>query len=316
MTLRRDDVRDDAARGGRRILSAFRTHWSWPLTAAVLPERLRFRLLSWVARSDRVEYPEESAAYAGATRFGFARLGADGAADSDEAAWQRAWRLVQLVDHFDLFSALLRTPASLTRGTEVVGAWPTHGPFLAITYHWGGGLGALAHLATGGRIAHFVSARFDRASLGFDPWRWRYAALRGRIIERASGGAIIYTGGASARIREAFAKGHCVIGLCDAVIDSDRSRLEAPFGSLSVSIPTGLLRLAVTSRVPVVSFAAGFDRATGRRNLWIDDARVFDDAGELARTLARRLFELVERDPPAWHMWPHAQRLLNDAGSG
>lgn len=294
----------------RATVSAFQTHWRWPLATATLPWPVRFRALSRIARKDRVAFPEEAAAYAEARRFGFARLPENSGTIAGEAEWCRAWRLVQLVDHDDLFYTLRHRRSTVARSLEVIGEWPAKGPFLALTYHWGAGLLALAHLAQNGRRARFVSARFDQRSLGDDAWRWRYARLRGRAIERLCGGSIIYTGDATDRIVAALKQGDCVVGLCDALIDEGRSRVDAPFGDLRLSMPRGLLRLAVASSATVVPFAAGVDRATGRRDLEVGEARSYTDEAALAANLSERLLKLVQRDPAAWHMWPHASRIL------
>jgi len=297
------------ARDGMTTQAA-RTHWVWPAIAAALPSRERFRLLAHVAGSDRVVFPEEAAAYALAMRFGYARLPETGSDRADEATWRRAWRLVQLVDHADLFVALTRGRRWFSGQADVRGNWPATGPFLAVTFHWGAGLGSLGHLANAGHRAHFLSGRFGEADFGNDSWRMRYVRLRIRAIESATGVPVIYTGGASSQIADAFSRGTSVVALCDVPVPAGRSAIAAPRNGLLLRMPLGLARIACARRIPVVSFVAGVDRATGRRHLEIDVARVFSEPMSLAEVLADRLESHLEHDAAAWHMWPHAAELL------
>ncbi len=292
-------------------MTAGRTHWRWPMLAAALPARARFRLLARVAASDHVVFPDEVAAYALATHFGFTRLPETGTVAADEATWRRAWRLVQLVDHADLFVAMTRAHDWFDASADVRGAWPVRGPFLAVTYHWGAGLGSLQNLARTGNRAHFLSGRFNGADFGYDAWRLRYVRLRARATERASGASIIYTGGATAQIEAAFSEGSSVVALCDVPVRLGRSAIAAPLGRLQLTIPLGLIRIACVLRIPVVSFSAGLDRATGRRHLAIQGAQTFADPQALATVLAAQLESLLGRDGAAWHMWPYADRLLS-----
>jgi len=283
----------------------------WPVAAAALPARAHFRLLARVAASDSVAFPEEAQAYALAKEFAYARLPETGAGLVDEATWRRAWRLVQLIDHADLFVALTRGPRWFSNQADVVGSWPATGPFLAMTFHWGAGLGALADLANAGHRTHFLSGRFADADFGNDAWRVRYVKLRKRVTESVTGAPVIYTGGASAHIDDAFARDTSVVALCDVPPTAGRSAIAAPINGLQLRMPLGLARLACARGIPVVCFIAGVDRATGRRRLAIDEARVFSDPASLAAALAVRLGSALERDAAAWHMWPYASALLS-----
>lgn len=292
-------------------MGAARTHWAWPVAAAALPPRARFRLLARVAASDNVAFPEEAQAYALAKRFGYARLPETGPTPVDEATWRRAWRLVQLMDHADLFVALTRGSRWFNGQADVRGDWPATGPFLAVTFHWGAGLGSLGHLANSGHRARFLSGRFADADFGNDAWRVRYVKLRIRAVERVTGAPVIYTGGASSHIDDAFARGTCVVALCDVPPSAGRSTIDASLNGLQLRMPLGLARLACARRIPVVSFVAGVDRVTGRRHLAIDEARIFSDPASLAAALAARLGTQLECDAAAWHMWPYAADLLS-----
>jgi hypothetical protein len=280
-------------------MSAIATHWGWPALAAALPWPAGFALLARVASADRVRFETEDAAYAQARRFGGTGLPDAGAANA--AAWRRAWRLVRLVSRSDRW---------LDRNVSVHGAWPTSGPFLAVTCHWGAGLWALRHLARAGNRSRFLARRLSKAEFGGDPGRRRYMHMRIRATERASRAPVIYTGGATAEIAAALDEGTCIVALCDVPLTAGRSKIEVPFRGGRLTMPRGLIALACARNAPVVLFSAGIDRSTGQRRLDIAPAGIFRDPVVMAGALARWLDDLLARDAPAWHMWPYAAELF------
>ncbi len=290
-------------------MSVAATHWGWPLLAAALPWPAAFALLSRVARSDAAIFDAEAAAWAQAAALGGARL-PESSADADETTWRRAWRLVQLVDHADLFLARTRSDRWLDRHVDVHGAWPVGGAFLALTVHWGAGLWALRDLGRAGHRARFLARRLSDAEFAGDPWRRRYMTLRIDATERATRAPLITTGGATARIAASLARRTPIVALCDVPLPAARTKIDAPFRGRRLVMPRGLIALACEQEVPVVVFSAGLDRATGRRRLDIAPLERFRDPAAMAASLARRLDELLVRDSAAWHMWPYAAELI------
>jgi hypothetical protein len=290
-------------------VSAAATHWKWPLLAASLPWPSAFALLSRVARSDAVTFDAEAAAWAQAARLGATRLPEAGG-EVDEATWRRAWRLVQLVDHADLFLARTRGDRWLDRHVDVHGAWPLAGAFLALTFHWGAGLWALRDLGRSGHRARFLARRLSDAEFGGDPWRRRYMTLRVDATERATRAPLISTGGATAKISASLARGNPIVALCDVPLPAPRTKIDVPFRGRRLVMPRGLIAIVCEQAIPVVVFSAGLDRTTGRRRLDIAPIERFRDPTTMAESLAHRLDELLERDPAAWHMWPYAADLI------
>jgi len=286
------------------------THWLWPALAALLPWPAGMRLLDRMASSG-LRLRNEEAAWRQATRHARTHLPEAQGHSADEARWRRAWRLTQLVEHADLFLGLTRSSAWLRRHVDVTGAWPERGPFLAVGNHWGAGLWALRHLRASGHRARFLLRGISESDLEQDRWLTRYMKLRVIATRRALGTALIYTGNASEEIARSWASGTSVIALFDVPPDRARTSISAALGRGRIKVPLGLMRLACERGIPVVSFAAGVDRATGRRTLTIGAAQTWNDADSLAASLARRLDALLTQDSAAWHMWPHAGELLD-----
>jgi hypothetical protein len=291
-------------------MSTVQTHWQWPALAATLPAVAGFALLEKVANTDRVRFPAEEEAWINARLLDGTHLPEDGGRAPNEMRWRRAWRLVQLIDHADLYIASTRRASWIDANVTIEGAWPAAGPILAVTCHWGAGLWALRHLARSGHPAHFLARALEDDAPGADAWHRRYGRLRIRATERASHAPVIYTGGATDRIAAAWNRGGSIVALCDVPLPPGRSKIEVPFRGRTLLMPRGLVALACARGIPVVTFAAGPDRATGRRWLGIAPARVYTDPLELATDLAQHLERLIERDTAAWHMWPYAAQLL------
>ena len=293
-------------------MSTAQTHWQWPALAATLPAPAGFALLERIANADRVRFPAEEEAWVNARGLNGTHLPEDGNRLGHEMRWRRAWRLVQLIDHADMFLASTRRARWLDVNVTTEGAWPQAGtPMLAVTCHWGAGLWALRHLARSGHPAHFLARALEDDAHGADAWQRRYGRLRIRATERASGRPVIYTGGATDRIGAAWARGDSVVALCDVPLPPGRSKIAVPFRGRTLLMPQGLIREACARGIPVVTFASGPDRATGRRWLGIARARVYSDPMALATALAQHLERLIERDTAAWHMWPYAAELVS-----
>ncbi len=167
-------------------MSTAQTHWQWPALAATLPAQAGFALLEKIANSDRVRFPAEEEAWINARGLSGTHLPEDGGRPPNEIRWRRAWRLVQLVDHADLFIASTRRAGWIDANVSIEGAWPATGPILAVTCHWGAGLWALRHLARSGHPAHFLARALEDDAPGADAWRRRYGRLRIRATERAA----------------------------------------------------------------------------------------------------------------------------------
>ncbi len=135
--------------------------------------------------------------------------------------------------------------------------------------------------------------------------------MRIRATERATRAPVIYTGGATAEIAQAFDARSPIVALCDVPLPPGRSKIETPFRGGRLAMPRGLIALACARGIPIVTFSAALDRATGRRQLDIAPAEIHHDPAAMAAALARTLEALLARDSAAWHMWPYAAELLS-----
>jgi hypothetical protein len=272
--------------------NSFRELIFWPALAAALPWRLGFRLLDSIASRGAVFSGSTADAIAGAASV---------APIADERDWKRRYRLTRLVDHCDMFLMRTRGMRWFRRHVDVEGEWPAKGPFIAMTFHWGAGLWALARMHESGVPVRFVAARTEKDQYRDDFAAGLYARFRFRTVERAGGGPVIYTGGATAAIREALAQGHAVVALYDIPAGMTTKTVQTTVCGRPVALPAGMANLAVQAGVPVVAFEMGLDYRTGRRQLRIEPSFIPETAQMFADRLAVSMTRLLGIDTAAWH---------------
>ncbi|MEP7084734.1 MAG: hypothetical protein ABI854_08355 [Betaproteobacteria bacterium] len=272
-----------------------------PAAAAILPWTLGFRLLRRFARNADL-FPElTEAACNGALTV---------SPIEDVTAWKQRYRLIRLVDHCDMFLLRTRSRRWLRKHADVQGEWPSKGPFIAMSFHWGQGIWALADLHSIGPPVRLLAARLDKSEFGDDWVSYAYARSRNRTVELAAGAPIIYVGGARRQLESALADGHIVLALYDLPPTAGHSTLLTRVCERVIKLPSGLASLAAASGVPIVPFSLGIDYETGRRQLRIEEPFLPADAQEFADRLAVSLTRLIRMDTAAWHLSSHAPHFF------
>jgi hypothetical protein len=219
------------------------------------------------------------------------------------ARWRAAYRLIQLVDHADLYLSFFRSDRWMKKYLNLTGSdWPRNSPFLAITFHWGTGLWSLRHLRSQGMVTAFLSARFNKKTFANRLVAYYYSRLRTREVERIGLARVIYKGGSVPRLLEAFRLGKSVAALID-VPPGEATCLPIQLFQRRAWWPSGLVRLAVSGNIPVVAFTVSLDHQTGRRHLDITGSLPAHDQHQLMESLVGCFSEAISRDPPAWHFW-------------
>ena len=268
-----------------------------PALAAGLPWAWGFALLKKFAATADL-FPElTDAACKGALTV---------SAIDDITAWKQRYRLIRLVDHCDMFLLRTRSRTWLRKHADVEGDWPAKGPFIAMSFHWGQGIWALADLHSIGPPVRLLAARLDRSAFGKDWVSYAYARSRNRTVESAAGAPIIYVGGATQAVRRALVDGHIVLALYDLPPTEGHSTLLTRVCGRLIKLPSGLAKLAAASGVPIVPFSLGIDYQSGRRQLRIEEPFHPASAQEFADRLALSLTRLIQKDTAAWHLSSHA----------
>lgn len=272
-----------------------------PALAAALPWTWGFRLLRRFAANADL-FPELTDA---------ACNGAQTVSPIDDVtAWKQRYRLIRLVDHCDMFLLRTRSRRWLRKHADVEGAWPANGPFIAMSFHWGQGIWALADLHSIGPPVRLLAAKLDKSEFGDDWVSYAYARSRNRTVELAAGAPIIYVGGARRLLERALADGHIVLALYDLPPTAGHSTLLTKVCDRVIKLPAGLANLAAASGVPIVPFSLGIDYDSGRRQLRIEEPFLPASAQEFADRLAVSLTRLIRMDTAAWHLSSHAPHFF------
>jgi phosphatidylinositol dimannoside acyltransferase len=274
-----------------------------PGLGSALPWPLCFQLLKGLSTS-RWLFPEETErALRNACKF--SRV-------ANPRAWSDDYRLVRLVDYTDLYLSRFRRDRWLERYLDVEGpGWPRSRGFLAITFHWGAGLWGLRHLRSQRHNATVLVRRLDQQEFSGMPLVYGYARLRTAETAHAGGAPVIFAGtGSIPAMRRTIASGFPVVGLFDVSIGEQRNSLDAAFLGGTASFPRGLVFLAVSGSIPVVTYRVALDRETGRRRLILSPPLVAQSEQELLAVLVRHLEEAIREYSAAWHNWPGVEAFF------
>ncbi|QBQ53526.1 hypothetical protein [Nitrosococcus wardiae] len=266
-----------------------------PGTAIFLPWPLCFRLYRYLSRYSWLYGEQTAQALAAAQSI---------IPVADPARWCAAYRLIQLVDHGDLYLSLFRSDRWMCKYLSFTGSdWPKNTPFLAITFHWGTGLWSLRHLRSQGITAAFLSVRLDKKIFAHRRVAYYYARLRLREVERVGSAQVIYKGGSVPRLLATLRQGKSVVALIDVPPSEGGNCLPVQLFQRQAWWPSGLVRLAVNEAIPAVAFTVSLNHATGQRYLHVTGPLPSQDQHQLVEALAGCFSEAISRDSPAWHFW-------------
>lgn len=250
-------------------------------------------------------------------RLPAAELGGQQAAEQAEkmgfavdADWlRRHWRCAAL-DRQDNLARLLRRSLTADERLEVQGTWP-QAPFVALGLHWGTGFPALEHLQISGLKPSFVFMPEDPGRLPSRPARI-YNRLHLRAL--AGFGSGIQVGGAYRAIQDTLAAGGVPVVLIDAPPQPE-SRLAdvRQEAERTVRLRAGVLGLLAQCHVPYVFFRCWKPPRAARRLLEIGTRGRSDDSAEIAAQAAEFLLASLRLDGAQWHLWPHAEKLMEYA---
>lgn len=269
-----------------------------PMLVAVLPWALGARLAKLFARLPWLYGDVVRASVAQATEFGLV---------GDPRAFARDNRWLRIIDHADLWLSRWRGVSYARRWVRRDGAWPDGtGPLIAITFHWGAGLfGIRAAHATGRDIA-CLSTRYTPAHVGHLSVVWRYGWLRLAECEAVSGLPLLYAGEAARPMLRTLQQGHSLLAVLDVPAGDVGGGQRVRLLDRDAMLPTGLLKVAQRTRVPVVFFAVDVDPVTLVRRLRVSAPFVVDDRETALQRAADALDALIRERPSAWQFWPQA----------
>lgn len=270
-----------------------------PGACALLGSRLGGRLLDSLAGMESLFRAHVDAMARGRRRIS----NADG-----DAAFRFQARRYCLAEHRDFYRSRWFGPRLAARHLRDRDApWPERGGFLALGFHRAGGFHVLDDLAAHGfrpLFLHRPPAPGSVVSRLTAHWRVNH-------LRRMGGGELLATGGSYQRIRDALGNSAVVVALADVPADAGQSSCEVTVAGCRLKLRSGLFRLAVEARVPVVFFHTALDSASSYR-LHVSQARIFDTAEMLARQAGAELETSLRADDAAWHYLNGVEHLLSE----
>ncbi|MDR2690319.1 MAG: hypothetical protein LBB76_11265 [Azoarcus sp.] len=262
--------------------------------AVVLPYRLSFAILRWRAARG-VDDPAANKAFAMACAHGQA---------SDRAAFCRRFVLYRLVDELDQALISFRGWGWHRRWVRTQGPQPpTHGPLLAITFHYGAGMHAVRALGCHEQGISIIHAPPEAAvTLGDTVGLW-LARLRRVALRRLSGAEGIVIGHAATQSLARLAAGGAILALADVPHFGQQRTVSVPFCGDRVGLTTGLARLAIRAQAPVYVFSCALADDSPHRLLRIHGPLPITDPVALTQEIGHLFEATVQADPAAWHYW-------------
>ncbi|SFN52872.1 hypothetical protein [Dokdonella immobilis] len=273
-----------------------------PILIALLPWRIGFAVLRFMARHDRSHNAAIEQAWLAA---------APHCPGEDAANWKWRFRLLRLLERVDTWLVFLRSSRWWARHIDRDGEWPRErGPFVMLTYHWGGGQWIWRQLQEQGMPAHFIARRAHANDLGAGRVALWYARVREWGITRHGNRDIIFTGGSRRRIDEVMGAGGSVVGMMDLPPAAHQKTIEQPLLDGVVRIPLGLANLAAEVAASVLLFHCSFDIGTGRRKLKLLTLPAGCPAEEIGRQYLAELDRCLRRESAFWQLWPTAPLMF------
>jgi phosphatidylinositol dimannoside acyltransferase len=273
-----------------------------PFLIALLPWKVGFRVLKWMARRNPVGNGNVEQAWQVAKTY---------VPDQDAADWKWRFRLLQLLERVDTWLVLMRSSRWWKSHIRQTGSWPAEpGPCVLLTYHWGGGQWIWRQLHEHGFESHFLARRAEAADLGAGRVALWYGRVREYGLVRQGAGPVIFAGRSSERVLKTLGAGHCVVGMLDLPGSAGQATVQRPLLGGKIEIPFGLARLAFDAGVPVVLFSCAFDVESGDRSLTIVPLARATDPEAVATRYIEHLDRCLQLESAFWQLWSAAPLML------
>jgi hypothetical protein len=231
---------------------------------------------------------------------------------TDRPAWQRRWRMLELVESRDMWFCLAGRSASVLSRVETSGPHPpAQGQVLLIGLHWGTSVLALAWLQRAGLQPRLVYRRVMPDMRREAPFQYFYLKAMVRFIKRVCGQAAIQVPGGKSDVDDALQAGSNLVILMDTPVVGKRRVREVRFLGETVKLHADGFDLVTGTGAPCVFFCMGLEDENGAtKSLSFSTPMVEDDPAALAAVLSSQFDEYIQRDSAQWRLWHGAEQLF------
>lgn len=266
-----------------------------PAVAALLPWSWTYRLLRQLSRFSWLYREETELAEPAAIANGIFETG---------PVWRRHFRINKLIDGVDPWLIRFRSKRWMEKHLEVKGSWPTDGPFVALSIHWGAGMWGIRHIQHNSQPVSVIARPVSEWGTVFSTPKRIYIEFYEREIERAGGTDITVTGpGLTKRMANQIEMGHGLLALLDVPKGKNEGGFPVEFLGQPTYFATGIVNIAVKHNWPIVPYAIGVDFKTGKRQLEIRPPIKVADTHDAVTQLAAYFDDVVRREPTLWLFW-------------
>lgn len=217
-------------------------------------------------------------------------------------------------DEMDLFIYLFGFSRRFIRGVKIEGeenlkeALRKRGGIL-LSAHFGGGFWILPFLKEKGVKAHFFSADIKREHYPSKKALYFYHRLRNWVVERASGGRVLFKQDGKKDLIKVLKEGGWVVILFDVPPFLVRENMEVSFLKKRAFFPKGIISIARETNSPILPFFSFLDEGRQRRICFEEPIHVIDEEECVKRCVKLIENRVIER-PDHWHFWPIADQFF------
>jgi len=180
---------------------------------------------------------------------------------------------------------------------------------ILLSAHFGGGFWIFPFLRDLGIEAHFFSADIRREDYSFKKALYLYDRMCNWVVERASGGRVLYKRERKRGLMGPLEQGKWMIVLFDVPPFLVKENMEVSFFGKKAFFPKGIISIGKKMDVPIVPFFSYLDKGKYRRVCFEKPIYVKDEE-KCVEECVRLIEKKITERPDHWHLWPSADQFF------
>jgi len=283
-----------------RQMGDFLTYILLPLVCVVLPYSWGQNLLLLVAQRGWLLQSRSALALQQAQKF---------IEVTDTNAWQRSWRLVEMMEARDLWLAVAGRSNSISRRIRVHNLPQARTGLVLLGLHYGPTAIVLKILQQGGLGPRFVYRGADAELRRLVPFQWLYSKLNVTYIQRTCRGRDITVPGARSKLEAAMAEPGTPVILLDAPVTREGRSIHTEVLGLRTEFSGEGPSLLAAHGASCVHYWLDVDE-NGEREFHFSSPVQARSAEQLIEEYAALLSRKLQDNSAHWRLWHAADQLF------
>jgi len=284
---------------GRQI-GDFLTYILLPMTCVVLPYSWGQQLLRMVARRGWLLQSRSELALQQAQKF---------IVVTDTVAWQRSWRLVEMMEARDLWLAVAGRSNSISRRIHLHNLPQARTGLVLLGLHYGPTAIVLKILQQAGLGPRFVYRGADAELRRLVPFQWLYSKLNVTYIKRTCRGRDITVPGARGKLEAALKEPGTPVILLDAPVTREGRSIHAEVLGLRTEFSGEGPALLAANAASCVHYWLDVNE-NGEREFHFSPSAQARSAEQLIEEFAALLSRKLQDNSAHWRLWHAADQLF------